>query len=140
MDKYTNETSMFIEETISYHSDRRGFVDIDALPDHVIKEFASICMEFSDDEITFLTEADQSDITNLIVQNFKKEDDDTLFDLDEYISNEAIKYYKPILEEMLTSLSLESRQIHLEDNGFHIITDKDNGENHWVNGSRRAAL
>ena len=137
MNKYTKEMSMFIEETISFHSDRNGFVEVKSLPCSVIKEFAAICMESTDDEIVFLTECDQSEITNLIVQHFKKEDDDTLFDLDEYISNEAIKYYIPLLEEMLESVSTNNMQSILVNNGFHMITDKDNGENHWINGSRR---
>jgi len=137
MNKYSKEMAMFIDETISFHSDRSGFVEVKSLPCSVIKEFAAICMESSDDEIVFLTEADQSEITKLIVQHFKKEDDDTLFDLDEYISNEAIKYYTPVLEEMLESVSTKNMQNVLESNGFHMITDRDNGENHWINGSRR---
>jgi len=41
------------------------------------------------------------------------------------------------LEEMLESVSTKNMQNVLESNGFHMITDRDNGENHWINGSRR---
>ena len=137
MNKYTKEMAMFIDETISFHSDRNGFVDVDKLPCSAIKEFAAICMETSDDELVFITESDQSELTKLMIQHFKKEDDDTLFDLDEYISHEAVKYYMPILEEMLESVSSHNMQTILESNGFHMITDRGNGENNWINGSRR---
>jgi hypothetical protein len=134
--------SDFLDEVISDYGTgiNHRFVDIEKLPCSVIKEFAAICMENSDDEMIFITETDQTELTTLMISHLKKDDDDSLFDLDEYISMAAIRYYKPQIKELLAEkLDIQNAE-GLIDSGYESYVDRDNGETHWINGSRRVQL
>ena len=140
----SNETmSDFLDEVISDYGtgiNHRLYVDVEKLPCSVIKEFAAICIESSDDEMIFITETDQAELTSIMISHLKKDDDDTLFDLDEYISLAAIRYYKPLLKELLAEkLDIQNAE-DLINSGFESYVDRDNGETHWINGSRRVQL
>jgi hypothetical protein len=143
MNNFNETVSEFLDEVISDYAtglNHRVSVDVDKLPCSVIKEFAAICMEDGDDEMVFITETEQSDLTHIIAAHFKKDDDDTLFDVDEYISNAAIKYYLPTLKDLLNEKLGSRNQECLIGSGFERYVDQDNGEANWVNGTRRVQL
>ena len=136
-----NKLNSFLYETIAYyanfHSDE-PYIVAKNLPCDVIKEYASLRME--DDELIFLTETDQQDMTQVIMNHFKANCDDTLLDLDEAISNAAIKYYLPQLQEDLNHNLSIYRQEMLIEAGYSKTQCNQTGEIRYTKGTRRTYL